>query len=132
MMLDKPKLYFRRKDNGAGVYRVDAQNSNRMDLQHIAVVKQNGDIKVQNKQELSQDELAEINAWFTARKAEQGARDSARLDMLVGEMNHAAQWLQSDATGDEIMQTAQPLLMAMHDLRTTLVKQMARNSPSID
>ncbi|MEE9455134.1 MAG: hypothetical protein V3V13_12260 [Paracoccaceae bacterium] len=132
MMLDKPKLYFRRKDNGAGVYRVDAQNSNRMDLQHIAVVKQNGDIKVQNKQELSQDEVAEINAWFTARETTQSARDSARLDMLVGEMNRAAQWLQSDASGDEIMQVAQPLLMAMHDLRTTLVKQMARNSPGID
>ncbi len=132
MMLDKPNLYFRRKDNGAGVYRVDAQNTNRIDLQHIAVVKQNGDIKAQNKQELSQDEVTEINAWFTARKAAQGTRNSARIDMLIAEMNHAAQWLQSDASGAEITQAAQPLLMAMHDLRTTLVKQIARNAPSID
>lgn len=124
-MFDRPTLYFRRKDNGAAVFRVTETQHSRLELQQIAMLKQNGEIKSQNKQEVTDAERTEIEAWHETRQAGQAAQDFARIDTLIGEMNAAAQWLQSNANDEQVTATAEPLLMAMHDLRTTLVKAMS-------
>jgi len=123
-MFDRPNLYFRRKDNGAAVFRITDNEHSRMNLQQIAMLKRNGEVKPLNNQEVTKDELTEITAWHEAREAGQTARDTARIDTLIGDMNAAAQWLQSGADGAQVNTTAEPLLMAIHDLRTTLVKRM--------
>ena len=38
-------------------------------------------------------------------------------------LNDTAQWVQSDATDEQIDEFADDLLMAMHDLRTVLVRK---------
>ncbi len=124
-MFDSPTLYFRRKENGAAVYRITTGKHTRLDLLQIAVLKQNGDVKPSGKQEPTDVELTEIAIWHDARKAEQKTRDAARVDRLISDMNAVTQWVQANANDKQIAQTAQPVLMAMHDLRTTLVRRMA-------
>ena len=124
-MFDRPTLYFRRKENGAAVYRIASGGHARLDLLQIAVLKQNGDVKSSGKQQPTDVELAEIDAWHDARKAEQKSRDAARVDRLVGDMNAVAQWVQANANDKQVAQSSQSILMAMHDLRSTLVRRMA-------
>jgi uncharacterized membrane protein YcaP (DUF421 family) len=124
-MFDRPTLYFRRKENGAAVYRIATGEHARLDMLQIAVLKQNGEVKPSGKQEPTKAELTEINAWHDARKNEQKTRDGARVDRLVGDMNAVAQWVQANANDQQIAQCSQPILMAMHDLRSTLVRRMA-------
>ena len=124
-MFDRPTLYFRRKDNGAAVYRIASGDHSRLDMQQIAVLKQNGDVKPQGKQQPTEAELIEITTWYDARKANQKTRDAARIDQLITDMNATAQWIQANATDKQIAQSAEPILMAMHDLRATLVRRMA-------
>ena len=86
-MFDRPTLYFRRKDNGAAVYRIATGEHARLDLQQIAVLKQNGEVKPSGKQTPTEAELSEIAEWHDARKSEQKTRDAARVDRLIGDMN---------------------------------------------
>ncbi|MGE4610569.1 MAG: hypothetical protein AAED33_04075 [Paracoccaceae bacterium] len=46
-------------------------------------------------------------------------------------MNAAAQWLQSGATDTQVTDNAQTILMAMHDLRSTLVQKMSGIQPDL-
>ena len=124
-MFDRPTLYFRRKSNGAAVYRIATGEHARLDLLQIAVLKQNGEVKPSGKQEPTEAELTEIAAWHDTRKAEQKTRDAARVDRLVGDMNAVAQWVQADANDKQITQNAQSILMAMLDLRATLVRRLS-------
>ena len=124
-MFDRPNLYFRRKDNGAAVYRIATGDHSRLDMQQIAVLKQSGEVKPQGKQQPTESELLEIAAWHDARKAGQETRDAAQIDQLITDINAAAQWVQANATDKQISQNAEPILMAMHDLRATLVRRMA-------
>lgn len=123
-MLNRPNLYFRRKDNGAAVYRVGADDGSRLDLTQIAILKQNGDIKPQGKHQPTEDETQEIAAWHAAFKSAKSTREAARVDNLISDMNGVTQWIQANATDKQIDQSAQSILMAIHDLRTTLVRRL--------
>ena len=124
-MFDRPTLYFRRKGNGAAVYRISDGEHARLDMLQVAVLKRNGEVKASGKQEPTEVELGEIAAWYEVRNSEQTTRDAAQVDQLVGELNAVAQWVQADASDQQVAQSAQPILMAIHDLRTTLVRRMA-------
>lgn len=124
-MFDRPSLYFRRKDKGAAVYRITSGDHARLDLQQIAILKQNGEVKPTGKQEPTEAEFTEIASWNADRKSEQKIRDTARVDQLISDINAVAQWVQANANDKQVSTSAQPLLMAMHDLRSTLVRRMS-------
>ncbi len=124
-MFDHPTLYFRRKGNGATVYRIATGKHSRLDMQKIAILKQNGVVKPSGKPPPTKAELIEITTWHDTRQADQETRDAARVDQLVGDINAVTQWLQVDANDKQITQNAQPILMAIHDLRTTLVRRLS-------
>ena len=125
-MNQPPNLYFRTKENGAAVFRVDTENrQNRLAMQHIAMVNvKNGKINPQSNEQPTPSETAQIEAWLTERRtvlATRGADDAARtLDQIKG----LAQYYQSSATAAEVDASAQDLLMAIHDLRGVLVRRM--------
>ena len=125
MMLERPTLYFRRKENGAVIYRVGAEEHARLDLQKIAILKHNGGVKPLGKHQVTENKQIEIGAWHDTRKAGQITRDAERVNQFVGDMNTVAQWVQANANDTQIGEFAQPILMAMHDLRSTLVRRMA-------
>ncbi|RMF37176.1 MAG: hypothetical protein D6754_10015 [Alphaproteobacteria bacterium] len=120
-------LYFRIKENGAVVFRLDVENRNRR-LEMIPVAQVNlrsGEIRVQGRQELSEEERAEIEAWIELRRAVLDQRDRDRLPNLIEALNEAAHWVQGKAPDAVIEETADAVLMAMHDLRSAIVRRKA-------
>lgn len=122
-----PNYYFRIRENGAAVFRVDTENrQRRIDMDQIAVVNiRNGDIKPQGDRILSQDDMEAISHWMEARKTTLAARTIDDILRTVDHMNLTTQWAQSKATDAELEAVTDQLLLTMHDLRTVLVRKKA-------
>ncbi len=119
------KLFFRARENGAAVFRIDTENrQRRLELQQIAVVNiRNGNIKPQGDQILTATESEQIDDWMVTRRKLLAARKFDDIKRAIDHLNETAQWLQSDATDAQIEEFSDDLLMAMHDLRTVLVRK---------
>jgi hypothetical protein len=126
-MTDLPEFYFRIRENGAAVYRVSTENrQRRIEMDEIAVVNvKNGNIRPHGGHELTDAEEAAIAVWMEERRAELAARDLDDIHRSIDHLNLTAQWAQSRATDEELEAVTDRLLMAMHDLRTVLVRKKA-------
>ena len=122
-----PELYFRVRENGAFVFRVDAQNRHRrIEMMQIAVVNiRNGEVKPQGDRSLSPAEKDAIQSWMAERKAVLAARDIDDIRRTVDHLNLTAHWANSKASDDQLDAITDDLLMAMHDLRAVLVRRKA-------
>lgn len=122
-----PEYYFRVRENGAAVFRVDTENrQRRIEMDQIAVVNiRNGDIKPQGDRTLSDADLRIIQDWMAERKALLTRRDMDDIHRAVDHMNLTTQWAQSRATADQLEAVTDDLLLAMHDLRSVLVRKKA-------
>jgi hypothetical protein len=129
MTADLPDYYFRIRDNGAVVFKLDAENrQRRLDMDEIAVVNvKNGSVKPHGDRPLSPSETALITKWIAERKAMLGAREIDDILRTVDHLNLTTQWAQTRASDAELEQVANHLLLAMHDLRTVLVRKRAEN-----
>jgi hypothetical protein len=118
-------LYFRVRDNGAAVFRIDIENrQRRLDLDQIAVVNtNNGQIKSQGDNPPDKEEMAQIEAWLAARQKILEDRTLDDIFRAIDHLNLTAHWAQSKASDDELEKFTDPLLMAMHDLRMVLVRK---------
>ena len=119
------KLFFRVRENGAAIFRVDTNNrQRRLELLQIATVNiRNGSVKPQGDRIPTAAERNEIDAWTVERRKLLAARKVDDIKRTTDHLNETAQWVQSDATDDQIDQFSDELLMAMHDLRTVLVRK---------
>ena len=126
-MFDPDALYFRIRDNGALVLRKDTDNpSRRLELVQIAAVNvRNGEIKPHKHDKPTPAETAQIEAWLAGRQAEMKEREEATPARVIEEMNLAAQWAQARAGDAELRKAAPDILMALHDLRATIVKRLS-------
>ncbi len=126
-MSDLPELYFRIRDNGAAVFRLDTENrERRIEMEQIAVVNTNrGDFKPQGELTLTAGETDAIQAWMDARLTLLAARNLDDIHRAVDQMNLTSQWAQSKATDEHLEDVTEPLLLAMHDLRSVLVRKKA-------
>jgi hypothetical protein len=124
-MTDLPEFYFRIRENGAAVYRVSTENrQRRIEMAEIAVVNiKNGNIRPHGDHVLSDAEQAAIDAWMEARRAEMARRDLDDIHRAIDHLNLTAHWAQSRATEAELEDVTDRLLLAMHDLRTVLVRK---------
>ncbi|NNE51270.1 MAG: hypothetical protein HKN30_02590 [Sulfitobacter sp.] len=127
MSRDLPEFYFRIRENGAAVFRVDTENrQRRMELDQIAVVNiRNGEIKPQGQHVLTESEVKAIEDWLEERRALLARRDIDDIHRTVDHMNLTTQWAQSKASDAELEEVTDRLLLAMHDLRATLVRKKA-------
>ena len=126
-MGDLPDYYFRVRENGAVVFRVDTENrQRRIDMEEIATVNvNNGKVKPHGERTLTEDEVALIANWVAERQETLAARDVDDILRAVDHLNLTTQWAQSKASDDALEQVTDNLLMAMHDLRTVLVRNKA-------
>ncbi len=126
-MTDLPDYYFRVRENGAAVFRVDTENRlRRIDMDQIAIVNvRNGEIRPQGERKLTEEDLSEIRAWLAARQETLARRDIDDIHRAIDHLNLTAQWAQSRATDAQLDEVTDPLLLAMHDLRTVLVRRKA-------
>ena len=122
-----PEFYFRVKDNGALVFRVDTENrQRRIELEQIATVNvHNGNIRPQGERELSDAERQVIEDWREARRSALAARDLDDIHRAVDHLNLTAHWAQARASDAELDEVTDTLLLAMHDLRSVLVRKKA-------
>lgn len=127
MSADLPDYYFRVRENGAFVFRVDTENrQRRIEMDQIAVVNmRNGEIKPHGQRELSKEDLAAIEAWMAERAEILAARDIDDILRAVDYLNLTTHWVQSRATDAQLEHVTDALLLAMHDLRTVLVRKKA-------
>jgi len=124
---DLPDYYFRIRENGAAVFKVDTENrQRRIEMDQIAVVNtRNGEIKPQGDRRLTPEDLAEIEAWMTKRVAVLAARDIDDILRAVDYLNLTTHWVQTKASDAQLDEVSDSLLLAMHDLRTVLVRKKA-------
>jgi hypothetical protein len=124
---DLPDYFFRVRENGAMVFRLDAENRNRrIEMEQIATVNvKNGEIRPHGDRKLGDADLAEIRRWTAARQATLAAREVDDILRAVDHLNLTAHWAQSRATDEQLEAVTDALLMAMHDLRSVLVRRKA-------
>ena len=124
---DLPDYYFRIRENGAFVFRVDTENhQRRIELEQIAAVNvKNGEIKPHGDQTLSPADLRAIKAWMAERTEELARRDIDDILRAVDHLNLTAHWAQTRATDAQLEAVTDRLLLAMHDLRGVLVRKKA-------
>jgi hypothetical protein len=127
MSADLPEFYFRIRENGASVFRVDTENrQRRLELQEIASINiRNGNIKPHGDHVLTTAETQAIRHWMAARAERLAARDLDDIHRAIDHMNLTTHWAQARASDEALDQVTDALLLAMHDLRSVLVKKKA-------
>lgn len=127
MSAELPEYYFRVRENGAFVFRVDTENrQRRIEMDQIAVVNiKNGQIKAHGERELSKADMAEIERWMAQRKAMLAKRDIDDIHRAVDYLNLTTHWANSSGTDEDLEEVTDRLLLAMHDLRSVLVRKKA-------
>ncbi|WP_372570978.1 hypothetical protein [Ruegeria jejuensis] len=127
MSAELPDYYFRVRENGAVVFRVDTENrQRRIEMDQIAVVNiRNGEIKPHGQRQLSEQDLQEIRTWMATRAGLLASRDIDDIHRAVDHLNLTTQWAQSKASAAQLEEVTDTLLLAMHDLRTVLVRKKA-------
>ena len=129
-----PEYYFRTRENGAAVFRVDTENrQRRIEMDQIAIVNiRNGEIKPHGDRKLSNDDVGAIRDWMEDRVRTLAWRDIDDILRTVDHLNLTTQWAQSRATAEQLEEVTDTLLLAMHDLRSVLVRKKAEGLMSKD
>ncbi len=122
-----PDYYFRVRENGAAVFRIDTENrQRRIEMDQIAVINiRNGEVKPHGDRTLSAEDMAEIKSWMASRQALLAARDIDDIHRAVDYLNLTTHWAQSKASDEQLDDVTDALLLAMHDLRSVLVRKKA-------
>lgn len=125
--MDLPEYYFRVRENGAFVFLVDTENrQRRIELNQIANVNiKNGEIKPHGERKLSDQDIVAIRHWMDDRRALLQERDLDDIHRSIDHMNLTTHWAQTRATDAELEHVTDDLLLAMHDLRSVLVRKKA-------
>ncbi|GLT09665.1 hypothetical protein PVW51_19730 [Sulfitobacter sp. PR48] len=127
MSTELPEYYFRVRENGAAVFRIDTENrQRRIEMDQIALANiRNGEIKPHGDRSLSEADLDTIRNWMEERRQVLAHRDIDDIHRAVDYLNLTTQWVQSKATDEQLEAVTDALLLAMHDLRSTLVRKKA-------
>ena len=132
MTTSLPEYYFRIRENGALVFRLDTENRNRrIEMDQIAIVHlRRNEIKPHGNRTLSEADLKAIKDWMAERSALMSARETDDLLRTVDQLNLTTQWVQTRASDDQIDAVSDALLLAMHDLRQVLVRKKSERATS--
>lgn len=127
MGAELPDYYFRIRENGAAVFRVDTENrQRRIEMDQIAIVNVNkGEVKPHGDRDLTDEDITAIQNWLDKRVALLAQRDIDDIHRAVDYMNVTTQWVQSKASEAQLDDITDALLLAMHDLRSVLVRKKA-------
>lgn len=122
-----PDYYFRVRENGAVVFRIGTENrQRRIEMDEIAIVNvKNGSIKPHGGTELTDADEKAIGDWLAARQTQLAEREVDDILRAVDHLNLTTQWAQSRANDDQLDAVTDTLLLAMHDLRSVLVRKKA-------
>lgn len=122
------QFYFRAREQNANIYRISADNRKSRDLyDHIGTITyQSGKIKLQDDASISPDEEKEIMEWVTRHKARMNKIQKSKIEELIVDINHAAHWVQTNASDNDIHRVFEDLVLALQDLRQVSVRRYAK------
>lgn len=122
-----PEYFFRTRDNGCQVFRVGTgPRQQRIEMTLIATVNlARGEVRPHADTVLSVEDTAEIEAWIAERRALLELRQIDDINRTVDHLNKTALWAQSRASDEALEAVTDALLLAMHDLRSVLVRKKA-------
>jgi len=122
-----PEYYFRVKDGGCTVFRIDPDGpQRRLEMEPIASVNLGrGIYNPLGGRELIKADKVAIRQWMRSRRAVETMRQIDDVHRLVDHMNRTAHWAQGPAEDVQLDEVTEALLMAMHDLRNVLVRRKA-------
>lgn len=131
-MTDLPDYYFRIRENGAVVFRVEnSSRQQRIEMEQIAVININrGDYKPLGDRSLTETDIAQIEKWLETRNTILRRRMIDDIHRTIDHLNLTAQWAQTKASDAELADVTDTLLLAMHDLRSVLVRKKAERVTS--
>ena len=109
------------------MFRVDTENrQRRIEMSEIAVVNiRKGQIKPHGDHEISAEELEVIEDWMDERTTVLATREIDDIYRAIDYLNLTTHWAQTRAEEDQLDEVTDALLLAMHDLRTVLVRKKA-------
>ena len=124
---DLPDYYFRVRETGALVFRLAAENrQRRLEMEQIAVLNiRNGEVRAHGDRKLTPEDMDAIGAWMSERTALLESREVDDILRTVDHLNLTTNWAQTKATDAQLDRVLDPLLLAMHDLRSVLVRRKA-------
>ncbi len=124
---DLPEYYFRIRDNGAVVFRVVPENRlRRIEMLELATINlKNGTIKPHGATALTPADTVTIRDWMATRLTLLARRDIDDIHRAVDHLNMTTQWLHSKASDAQLDDVTDALLLAMHDLRSVLIRRKA-------
>lgn len=127
MAVDLPEYYFRTRDTGASVFRVDTGNRHRrIEMDQIATIAmRTGEIRAHGDRNLTDEDKAAIKTWIADRQETLDWRQMDDILRTIDHLHSTAHWTQSKATDEQLEMVTDTLLMAMHDLRSVLVRKKA-------
>ena len=133
-MTELPEYYFRVHETGAVVFHISTNNKHRrIEVDEIATVNiRNGNIRPHGERVLNADETSIITEWIAARRAVLAERDIDDIHRAVDYLNLTTQWAQSRATAADLEEVTDRLLLAMHDLRSVLVRKKTERIMNVD
>lgn len=126
-MTDLPEHYFRVRESGAAVFRVDTANrQQRIEMEQIATINlRNGEIRPQGDRVLSETDQRAIRDWIAARAEIAARREVDDILRTIDHLNQTAHWAHGRASAAQLEAVTDSLLLAMHDLRSVLVRKKA-------
>lgn len=127
--MDLPTHYVRVREGSGLLFRVDGENrQRRLDLQPVAVLNLNtGDLRPQGKAEVTEADRAAAASWLAARREREARREMDEGFALADRLGQAAHWA-GRAPDAALAASTETLLLAIHDLRSVLVKRMAERT----
>lgn len=127
MSTELPRYYFRIRENGATVFEIDTENRHRrIEMTQIAMANtRSGEIKPHGNRALSDAETAVIKDWLAERQEVLATRAMDDIYRAMDYLNLTTHWAQTKATDAELDDVTDGLLLAMHDLRSVLVRKSA-------
>jgi hypothetical protein len=133
-MTELPEYYFRIRENGAVVFQISTNNKQRrIEMDEIATINiRNGAIRPHGERVLDADEIALIEEWIAARRAVLADREIDDIHRAIDYLNLTTQWAQTRASADDLEDVTDRLLLAMHDLRSVLVRKKTERIMSPD
>ena len=122
-----PDYYFRIRENGAAVFRVDTENrQRRIEMDQIALVNvNNGEVKPHGDTATDRGGYRRHSRVAGRPRRLLAQRDIDDIHRAVDYMNMTTQWVQSKRHEAQLEDVTDALLLAMHDLRSVLVRKKA-------
>lgn len=134
MDADLPEYYFRIRENGASVFRINTENrQRRIEMDEIAVINiRSGNIRPHGDTRLTEADSRAIADWLNQRRSLMARRETDDILRSIDQLNQATHWANSRASDSQLDEVTDALLLAMHDLRAVLVRKRAEKLMGAD